>query len=219
MKACPTCQRTYVDESLTFCLVDGSVLSAPYDPNQTLQMPEPRTTDAPVNRSTPLQSTILAVQPPNLYAAKQQPPTEQKRGLSPWLVIGVGLTSVVLLVAVVLAGYLWSKEHKVEDRRPLNGNLAEASPSPFASPSATTEVVGGWEKHENTSINEGDRITYYPGTTADRCQEDCERDAKCKAYTFIKAGAFNAGDSQMCYLMASIKTLNPNTCCFTGIKR
>jgi uncharacterized membrane protein HdeD (DUF308 family) len=32
MKSCPTCNRTYPDDTLAFCLMDGSVLSAPYDP-------------------------------------------------------------------------------------------------------------------------------------------------------------------------------------------
>jgi len=32
MKSCPTCNRTFED-TLTFCLVDGSILSAPFDPN------------------------------------------------------------------------------------------------------------------------------------------------------------------------------------------
>jgi hypothetical protein len=218
MKACPTCQRTYTDESLTFCLVDGSVLSDPYDPNQTLQMPEPRTTDSPINRP-PAQSTILAVQPSNLHAAKQLPRTEKKRGVNLWLAIGLGLTSMVLVVALVVIGFLWSKESKPDTRRRPNGNLTEASPSPFASPSATTEVLEGWERHEDTSINEGDRITFYPGTTGEQCQDDCEQNAKCKAYTFIRAGAYNANDPPMCYLMSAVKTLNPSTCCFTAIKR
>lgn len=32
MKSCPTCDRTYPDDAQVFCLMDGSVLSAPYDP-------------------------------------------------------------------------------------------------------------------------------------------------------------------------------------------
>ena len=32
MKSCPTCNRTFED-TMTFCLVDGSILSAPFDPN------------------------------------------------------------------------------------------------------------------------------------------------------------------------------------------
>lgn len=32
MKRCPTCNRTYADDGFTFCLNDGALLSAPYDP-------------------------------------------------------------------------------------------------------------------------------------------------------------------------------------------
>jgi hypothetical protein len=35
MKSCPTCNRTFED-TFTFCLIDGSILSAPYDPQATL---------------------------------------------------------------------------------------------------------------------------------------------------------------------------------------
>jgi hypothetical protein len=45
MKSCPTCNRTYADETLTFCLVDGSILSAPFDPHGTLRIPASRSTD------------------------------------------------------------------------------------------------------------------------------------------------------------------------------
>jgi hypothetical protein len=33
MKRCPTCSRTYVSDDFTFCLDDGALLSAPYDPS------------------------------------------------------------------------------------------------------------------------------------------------------------------------------------------
>ena len=45
MKRCPTCGRTYADESLSYCLDDGSVLSAPYEPEQTQRIPAPRATN------------------------------------------------------------------------------------------------------------------------------------------------------------------------------
>jgi hypothetical protein len=40
MKRCPLCNRTYSNEEFTFCLDDGSLLSAPYDPKQTLVLPK-----------------------------------------------------------------------------------------------------------------------------------------------------------------------------------
>ena len=39
MKKCPTCNRTYADETLTFCLADGSLLSAPHDLDATQHLP------------------------------------------------------------------------------------------------------------------------------------------------------------------------------------
>jgi hypothetical protein len=39
MKKCLLCARTYSDESLSFCAVDGSPLSAPYYPGTTLPLP------------------------------------------------------------------------------------------------------------------------------------------------------------------------------------
>ena len=41
MKSCPTCNRTFED-TFTFCLIDGSVLSAPFDPQGTRHQPDER---------------------------------------------------------------------------------------------------------------------------------------------------------------------------------
>jgi hypothetical protein len=52
MKSCPTCNRTFED-TFTFCLVDGSILSAPFDPQTTQKMPEPRQTEPPPTEVLP----------------------------------------------------------------------------------------------------------------------------------------------------------------------
>ena len=39
MKRCPECNRTYSDDTFSFCLADGSLLSSPYDPNATMILP------------------------------------------------------------------------------------------------------------------------------------------------------------------------------------
>lgn len=70
MKKCPICSRTYADESITFCLADGSLLSAPYDSPNTLRIPTPRNTDPtevlPFEKSkdNPLPLTVAAPTPP-----------------------------------------------------------------------------------------------------------------------------------------------------------
>ena len=45
IKKCPKCNRTYSDETLTFCLADGALLSAPHDSKTTAQLSAPRNTD------------------------------------------------------------------------------------------------------------------------------------------------------------------------------
>ena len=54
MKSCPTCNRTYTDASLNFCLEDGTPLtvSAPssgagIDLNATIRYTDPRDTKSP----------------------------------------------------------------------------------------------------------------------------------------------------------------------------
>src|SRR5256885_4218647 len=46
MKRCPACRRTFADDTITFCLIDGSILSAPYDPQTT--GPDSKSRSAPV---------------------------------------------------------------------------------------------------------------------------------------------------------------------------
>lgn len=41
MKRCPTCKRTYSDDTFSFCLADGTLLSAPFDSEKTLVLLTP----------------------------------------------------------------------------------------------------------------------------------------------------------------------------------
>ncbi|HVG31662.1 MAG TPA: hypothetical protein VM911_01220 [Pyrinomonadaceae bacterium] len=41
MKRCPKCGRTYANDTFSFCLEDGSILSSPFDPQKTLVIPSP----------------------------------------------------------------------------------------------------------------------------------------------------------------------------------
>jgi hypothetical protein len=57
MKQCPQCNRTYTDDSITFCLADGALLSASYSPEETQRLPLPLTTspsDRQATSSSPL---------------------------------------------------------------------------------------------------------------------------------------------------------------------
>src|ERR1041384_7146912 len=80
MKRCPTCQRTYTDDSLSFCLQDGSLLlsdaSAPrgYDSDATLvNPPTPGSrTDMPTEVLNPQPAPTIASPKPAQHTTPQQ---------------------------------------------------------------------------------------------------------------------------------------------------
>jgi hypothetical protein len=74
MKSCPTCNRTFED-TFTFCLADGSLLNAPFDPHATLVIPEPRNTEPPTE-VLKLEETKREI-PPTIASPQPQQKPEQ----------------------------------------------------------------------------------------------------------------------------------------------
>ena len=119
MKRCPTCNRTYTDLSLNFCLEDGTPLvtggpPAP-DPNATIRYPGPRDTAEPppteiYHPTAPVVTPRPAPQPPppQQWSPAPAPPPPRKKSNAVWwilgglaavLVIGVGLVVMVIALA------------------------------------------------------------------------------------------------------------------------
>jgi hypothetical protein len=112
MKRCPSCQRTYTDESLMYCLEDGSQLYLerhdPADLPVTLIMPDPRQT-APQRQEAYVQPRPAP--PPQLYTA---PPPQWTPAIAPLGVQavrsgpgkGLAITSLISgIVAFLLLGF------------------------------------------------------------------------------------------------------------------
>ena len=78
MKRCPQCRRRYSDDSLNFCLDDGSTLFAEPDSNPTLISP-----------------TVAALTPARITSSPSQSSTSSHR----WV-----LLAIVVLLAVMLGG-------------------------------------------------------------------------------------------------------------------
>jgi hypothetical protein len=53
MKRCPQCNRTFSDETLSFCIADGQLLSPSYDSPATLPLAPARATDGAVTEIIP----------------------------------------------------------------------------------------------------------------------------------------------------------------------
>jgi hypothetical protein len=77
----------------------------------------------------------------------------------------------------------------------------------------------GWgTTNYNAGLN-GKTLTFYRGTTPEQCQADCDRNPNCRGFTLIRAGAYNANDPAMCYLMSEATSFAPSPCCISAIKR
>lgn len=79
MKSRPECNRTFED-SFTFCLIDGSVLSAPIAPNAILTIPEPRQTKPPPTEVLRPQEEVEREIPPTI--ASTEPPQKPQELVS-----------------------------------------------------------------------------------------------------------------------------------------
>ena len=124
MKRCPTCNRTYTDLSLNFCLEDGTPLTtdAPggVDPNATLRYPSPRDTAEPP--PTEIYRPAPSTAPPRTEPAPPPPPpppqwsptptqAPRKKSNAVWWILGgfaalvvIGVGLVVMLIALASLG-------------------------------------------------------------------------------------------------------------------
>src|SRR6185295_10811190 len=104
MKQCPTCQRTYSDKSISFCLADGTLLSAPY-PTQSSEAPmtPAPTVVMPSSELPPIrgggQSTVTAVHP--VISSTNERTIEIPTPISRGGQIQVAFTSFFALFAIV----------------------------------------------------------------------------------------------------------------------
>ncbi len=223
MKTCPICHKTYQDDTLVYCLDDGTRLDDGKDQNATLNLPGPTVHAAGRQPSptAPNQATITAkpehYQRPYAPAGAAGEPSSRKSSL-PWIF------AIVLVIGIsgILVAWLLTRGRDEQARNQTGGPTPTASPR--SSPQATIEVTKspeinseGFEMLDNMTFN-GSRITYYPRPSFAQCQADCAGNANCHGFTWIRPGAYNPGDAAMCYLMASVTARVPHACCISGVR-
>jgi hypothetical protein len=159
MKSCPTCNRMYADDAFTFCLDDGALLSAPYDPNSTLQIPAARDTDQPrteilwppstpgSSHAAPPQATLPGPAPFNYGQAVVPRPLHEKRSGTATKVLGGVI--VLLSAGVILLGYMvWRSNQSPsseasKNNSNLQANSAAGTPNVPMNSSAPVNATGG----------------------------------------------------------------------------
>src|SRR5437763_7594070 len=85
MKQCPVCKTTYTDESLRYCLADGTTLSFSEEPTVLAPRNDPLTVDIPDR------------------TVHQAPPIDQKKGTNNWLKAAVAFGVILVIFAAALA--------------------------------------------------------------------------------------------------------------------
>src|SRR5215204_5907233 len=113
MKRCPSCNRTYIDPSLNFCLEDGTPLlsnaaAGPATPTNRYGSPRPTAEPPPTEiyrPEEPLMNQVAGFTPPRPAPQWSPPQVPAKKSNAIWWVLGgIGVAGVlgVFLVLVIL---------------------------------------------------------------------------------------------------------------------
>jgi len=217
MKYCPKCQIVYSDDGLQFCLEDGNSLlhqtSEDWEvPTQVLGEVQTAVRPHPItNEWGQGQPTKITVLPPNPH---QTNPSN--------LII---ITSLVIFTVLgcSIGGWLFLSSFGSNERDSAKSNnqgkdTPTITPRIHRTPPPNEETKPRWQPVNNHASLNGERLTYYRGTTAEQCQLDCEQNPQCKAFALIRAGAYNPDDPPMCYLLSKVTEVVTHACCISAVK-
>lgn len=187
MKRCPSCNRSYTDTSLNFCLEDGTPLVADppaVDPNATMRYPSARDTAEPPPTEIYRPETPVAPQPPPPPPPQPQaqpqwtptPPPRKKSNAIWWIlgglaaigIIGVGLVVMIIALASMSGTNTNANNGNVANRNEnRNTNTVantNATPSNTNSNSLPSTFADDFsEEHWGTGDSRFGRIWYQEG--------------------------------------------------------
>ncbi|HET6852393.1 MAG TPA: nuclear transport factor 2 family protein [Pyrinomonadaceae bacterium] len=149
MKRCSTCNRTYTDPNLSFCIDDGTPLT-PINYEDETTVVSPRNTDDNWN--------AVAYQPPGPYVPPGTDPSRPRRRVWPW-VLGIAGAFILGIVAISIAAAILAprllrsarnQQHEAAPKQqreipntntsPENANVAEPPVNTNANANASVAV-------------------------------------------------------------------------------
>jgi PAN domain len=214
MKICPSCQSTYTDESLRFCLQDGTDLASSDGGNYPTRDPGERET---VVRRDPITSDWEKSR-----VTQVAPIRQGTKSSNPLLIVTLTAFGMCILFGGIVAAWLFvTYDRSKNGATAINTNYGTPVVMPTISANTNADIDGptGWQPIDfNASLN-GERLTYYRGTTVEQCQADCDANSKCRAFGLVRAGYYNPEDPPMCYLLTKVTSSTPSSCCISGIKK
>ncbi|MGQ0761797.1 MAG: hypothetical protein ACT4OT_07255 [Acidobacteriota bacterium] len=124
MKRCPKCNRTYADDTIAFCLADGALLSAPYDPDATLRFPQPKTT---------LQSPVEPWPGDGRGALQSDRPNNSK-------FVYVAVATIALIMAGGIAIWLILDQKRSSEKESPTSASVTSTPNTIPSPAPSSSL-------------------------------------------------------------------------------
>ena len=141
MKQCPKCKRSYDDDTLRFCLEDGSPLFDARDSGAPATEILPARSNAPATeilpgRGTPTLKSSGPTVPSYQSAGGERPQESEARSSNPVLTLGVIAIAVLLLVLVGIAAVFVLRQSGEKDSR------ADSTPNPSTNSSTPSTGKG-----------------------------------------------------------------------------
>jgi len=146
IKRCPECNRTYSDESISFCLADGALLSAPYDnpredPPPTEILPSSHAPIPPTSPPKQTVSTITSLGGPGVSPFEADEPQTKRRQSTPFIWAALAF---VVVGAIVLGIFgvrrVLTTQTETAATSTSEDQVAQSSPSPTSNPENPTSI-------------------------------------------------------------------------------
>ena len=161
MKTCPTCNRTYADDSQRFCLNDGTPLVGAPDtgPLHGAPQPQPQQPQPPPQYPQAGSWTPPGSPPPGAAPPPWQQPAP-KRKIWPWVLGIVAVLGIGLVAIIGIIGYVAYKSADNVNRRVSNLNVNSSNTGGVAD--ADDVDISGTELYVNSREGQtGNLSTHY----------------------------------------------------------
>lgn len=181
IKRCPTCNRTYSDESISFCLADGALLSAPYgtpreEPPPTEVLPSPAGPIPPTSPPKPTVPTMTGMAGARVSPFEADEPQPKRRQSSPLLWAAIAFV-IIGAIVIGIFGVRRVLNRKTEPAAASSPEvLADNAPSPIntsenptsnsmPTPNTRPSVIGSQPETKPTPLPQADSKVPTPAAT------------------------------------------------------
>lgn len=173
IKRCPECNRTYSDESISFCLADGALLSAPYDaireePPPTEILPSARTPVPPTEPPKPAVPTMTSLSGGQNYASLEVDRSEPRRrssGVFVWVALALLVVGAIVIGIFGVRRVLNKPNDAVATSSPetlLAENTSSPTDSSQVTPTTSTTATEPASNRSNVNASQSETKTSSP---------------------------------------------------------